>query len=163
MNIIFETSYLDYPFWYVLISFIFFILFINILLNEKFNDLLKSYYRDKYNRNFFAIVSFGLFFGFLFMGEPMDFWYSRQALNNSNYLSVEGEVKNFIPQNNCIDHTRESFTVKNIKFSYSNNNYPNAYYHKTKCQGGLIGSSKKVKIYYLPAGADNRIIKMWMQ
>jgi len=160
--LIFETSYSDYPVWSLVISFIFFILFINILLNRRLLKKLQRYYGNKYNKSFFAIVSFGLFFGFLFSGEPSDYWYSKQAIKTNNYLSLEGVVENFIPKKKCSSHTQESFFVKNIKFSYSNYDNSDAYYHKTKCENNFIKNNQRVKIYYLHIGDQNKIIKMWI-
>ena len=158
--LIFETSYLDYPLWTLMISAIFFLLFLNITLNKKFEIILRDFYKNKYNKSFFIIVSFGLFFGFFVTGEPLSFWKAGKALKNKQFLTVEGKIENFVPKMKCSSHTYESFVVKNVKFEYSNHDSPNAYYKKVKCNGNKLKENQKIKIYYIREKNKNKIIKI---
>ena len=128
--LIFETSYLYYPLWYLIGSIIFFLLFVNIIINKKFEMILKNYYKNKFNKPFFAIVFFGLALGFFVGSEPFSYWKAQKALKEKKFLAVSGKIENYIPKKKCSSHKFESFIVRGVKFEYSNHDNSNAYYKK---------------------------------
>ena len=159
--LIFESSYSNYPMWYLVISVVFFIFFINIIINKKFIIFLKKYYKQKFNKSFFAILTLALSFGYFMATEPLSYFNARKAMEKEKFLTVSGLIKNFIPKEKCSSHKFESFTVNNVKFEYSNHDNSNAYYHKVKCTNkSILKNNLKVKIDYLKIDGKYKIIRI---
>jgi hypothetical protein len=90
-----------------------------------------------------------------------DYRYYHGLLQNGKYTIIEGEVENFVPMP-YEGHSRESFTVKGVRFSYSDfDNTPG--FNNTSSHGGPIKGGLYVRIYYATDPDyphENRILKL---
>ena len=81
------------------------------------------------------------------------------AYHRGNYQTVEGYVENFSPMP-YEGHSRESFEINGVKFSYSDYNiHPG--YNTTKYHGGVIkknGQHLKIGYVYLNETYGNIIV-----
>lgn len=108
--------------------------------------------KNKWIFTFFCIIPVALIFIFYRQVSHTN------KLLSGNYHKVEGIVENFDPMP-YEGHKDESFTVKNIRFSYSDYEI-NGGFNNTLSHGGPIYPKRWVKIYYIDdgLGSDNRII-----
>jgi hypothetical protein len=97
---------------------------------------------------FGALVIFCLIISILYTIIPI------YAYHTGNYAIVEGKVENFVSMPPG-GHEEESFSIKGIKFSYSDYGITMGY-RKTEYFGGVIkGNGQNLKIFYLPSTGNN--------
>jgi hypothetical protein len=71
---------------------------------------------------------------------------------------VEGRVEGFVP-GGLNGHTAESFSVSGVGFSYSVPIFDGGF-HQIQALGGPIREGLRVRIYYLPASRENKIVRI---
>jgi hypothetical protein len=106
----------------------------------------------------FFWIGFGVLwtmFAFIFTGS--EYTSCVDALKNETYKEVEGIVENFDPMPYS-GHKMESFTVKGVKFEYSDF-VVSAGFNNTKSHGGPIDIGKYVRIRYY----EGKILQLWVK
>ena len=92
-----------------------------------------------------------------FLGTGSEYTSNVNALKNGTYKEVEGIVENFDPMPHS-GHKMESFTVKGVKFEYSDFVVSSGF-NNTKSHGGPIDEGKYVRIKYY----DGNILQLWVK
>ena len=116
----------------------------------------------KANRSYQIFMYFWTGFGVLwttlaFMGTGSEYFSCVSAMKDGTYKEVEGIVENFDPMPHS-GHKNESFTVKGVKFEYSDYGVSTGF-NNTKSHGGPIDEGKFVKIKYY----DEKILQLWVK
>lgn len=81
-----------------------------------------------------------------------------EALAKQTCHVVEGAVENFDPMP-YDGHKVESFTVKGLRFAYSDYSETGGFNH-TRSHGGPIGPDSKVRLSFVQRGRHNVIVKV---
>ncbi|HSO88350.1 MAG TPA: hypothetical protein VLQ91_17490 [Draconibacterium sp.] len=92
-----------------------------------------------------------------FIGTGSEYTSNVNALKNGTYNEVEGIVENFDPMPHS-GHKMESFTVKGVKFEYSDFVVSSGF-NNTKSHGGPIDEGKYVRIRYY----NGNILQIWVK
>ena len=92
-----------------------------------------------------------------FIGTGSEYTSNVNALKNGTYNEVEGIVENFDPMPYS-GHKMESFTVKGVKFEYSDFVVSSGF-NNTKSHGGPIDEGKYVRIRYY----NGNILQLWVK
>jgi hypothetical protein len=80
------------------------------------------------------------------------------ALQQGRYRVVEGKVENFVPMPEA-GHAEESFSVRGVKFRYSDYS-PTGAFTQTAVHGGPLRSGLRVRLGYLPGPYENLILRV---
>ena len=129
------------------------------IYNIFFNEV--NYAKRKKNIHFGLLLgTFALFFAIMTIPANFSSYHETKKIYESGkYEIVEGIVENFksMPYGG---HQQESFTMNNIKFSYSDYDQSNYGFNNTKSHGGPIDENKKVRLSYFISHNKNIILKI---
>lgn len=119
-------------------------------------DLFRNNWSERSAKVFAKVwLSFSIFATvFAFGGTFISHNYARYTFNSGNFNIVEGTVENFDPMP-ASGHKLESFTVKGVKFEYSDFRVTPGF-NNARSRGGPIIEGLPVKISY----TGNTILKL---
>jgi hypothetical protein len=117
--------------------------------------------KKKYGMVFGIIcVSFSGFISVLFIvSMSAEYMRTKYIYDEKQYNTVEGIVENYHPMP-AGGHAYESFTVKRIKFEFSDFDLGDYGYNNAASHGGAIREGLKVRISYFNNGHKNVILKL---
>jgi hypothetical protein len=118
-------------------------------------------FTNKFSKMFSVIfvVSASIFCMILIPQQVKNYYNTKAIYENSEYKVVEGVVTNFDPMPHS-GHKNESFTIKGVKFEYSD--FDESYYgfNNTKSHGGPVNEGRKFKVSYFTSKTKNIILKI---
>lgn len=130
-----------------------------------------SWFNIRFNRSTSPKKKFIIIFGFIFSGFALLIMLvtipssisSRSKLKriyeNKEYQIVEGVIENFHPMPYS-GHDVESFTVKDVKFEYSDFILHSGFDQTASHGGPLKENGQQVRLSYIKSGEGNIIIKI---
>ncbi len=131
-------------------------------------------YTKRSDKKFSIMRQFKIFFGYILGGVPLimlivmlikipEIVSSERELNeiieNENYLIVQGEIENF-SQRPESGHVFESFTVKGVKFEYSDYIAYRGFHQTSRNNGPIKQNGQQVRISYIEGDSENWIMKL---
>ena len=111
-----------------------------------------------------GFISMSTIFLFIFLGGQFgDIHKANKIIESGKFFVVEGQPENYHPMP-AEGHDEESFTIKGIRFAYSDYVLNGAGYHNAASLGGVIVPNKYYRLtYYTLHDHDidsNRILKI---